>query len=86
MHTSVNFPASHHPKLDREPHSDGNKCGKMLLDGLQFAPHSHVVKGAIPQLCIAERNRPMPVPKRLSLTKASLGKCILDGREPTSAM
>ena len=27
--------------IDREPHSDGNKWGKMLLDGLQSARLLH---------------------------------------------
>ena len=40
----------------------------------------------IPHLWIAERNRPTPVRRWLSQTQTGLGKCIPDGREPTSAM
>ena len=42
--------------------------------------------GSHTRSCIVERNRPTPVRRRLSLTQAGLGKCIPDGREPTSAM
>ena len=42
--------------------------------------------GAIPHLCIVERNSPKPAGWRLSLTYAGLGKNILDGAVLTSAM
>ena len=46
------------------------------------APHSQFGEGAIPHLCMDEWNRPTPVRRRLSLTKAARGKPIPTGLAP----
>ena len=46
------------------------------------APHSQFGEGASPHLCMNEWNRPAPVRRRLSLTKAARGKPIPTGLAP----
>ena len=44
-----------------------------------FAPHSQAAVEAISHLCVSERNRTTSVRRRLSLTRAGLGKLNPDG-------
>jgi len=46
------------------------------------APQLQFAKGTKPHLCFVERNSPMPVRKRFSLTQEGLGRVILCGEGP----
>ena len=46
----------------------------IMCSAVFFAPHLQAAIEAIPHLCVSERNKPMPVWRRLSLTHAGLKK------------
>jgi len=57
-----------------------------MVDGLFFCPHSQVAEKAIPHLYKQERKRPTAVRRRLSRTRAVLGRVIPGGWVPVSGI
>ena len=82
MFLSARSPGScRHPR-EQGLHLDGDIYGKMFLCAQLSAPFCHTHRlavEAIPHLCVSERNRPILVWRRLSLTYVVLSKQIPGG-------